>query len=95
VRSRATRSTGASCPGDPFGTVFAWLWEDDPDQAMVFLGDVMAVLRDHNPVADLSPPVTLDEILSGLRLALPSGFTGYDHVVDKARRDVPATTAAP
>lgn len=74
-------------PGDPFGTVLAWIWEDDPDQAMVFLADVMTMLRDHNPV-EVSPPVTLDELLSGLRLALPNGFTGYDQLVEKARREV-------
>jgi hypothetical protein len=75
-------------PGDPFGAVLAWIWEDDPDQAMVFLADVMAMLRDHNLVAQLSPPVALDEFLSGLRLALPSAFTGYDQLVEKARREV-------
>jgi hypothetical protein len=75
-------------PGDPFGTVFAWIWQDSPDQAMLFLADVLAALRDHNPVADLDPPVTLDELLSGLRLALPHDFTGYDQVVATARREV-------
>jgi hypothetical protein len=75
-------------PGDQFGTVFAWIWEDDPDQAMIFLADVMAALRDHNRVANLQPPVTLDELLRGLHLALPNSFTSYANVVEKARSDV-------
>ncbi len=55
---------------------------------MFFLADYLAALRDHNPVADLSPPVRLDEVLCGLRLALPDGFGDYDQIVSKARRDV-------
>ena len=76
-------------PGDPFGTVLAWMWADDPGQAMIFLADVLAGLRDHNQVADIDPPVTLDELLRWTRLALPHGFTDYDHVVAMARQDVP------
>ncbi len=74
--------------GDPFGRVFAWVWNDDPDQAMILLADMLAVLRDHNPVADLNPPVRLDEVLHGLRPALPHDFRDYDQVVAKARREV-------
>jgi hypothetical protein len=74
--------------GDPFGRVFAWIWNDDPDRAMFFLADYLAALRDHNPVADLTPPVRLDEVLHGLRLAMPDGFGDYDQVVSKARREV-------
>jgi hypothetical protein len=76
-------------PGDPFGTVFAWIWQDNPDQAMLFLADTLAALRDHNPVADLNPRVTLDELLRGMRLALPHDFTGYQQMVETARREVP------
>jgi hypothetical protein len=76
-------------PGDPFGTVFAWMWADDPGQAMIFLADVLAGLRDHNQLADLDPPVTLDELLSWMRIAMPHDFTGYDQVVATARREVP------
>jgi hypothetical protein len=75
--------------GDPFGRVFAWVWEDDPDQAMVLLGDFLADLRNHHPRAgDINPPIRLDEVLSGLRLALPHDFDDYPAVVAKARRDV-------
>jgi hypothetical protein len=76
-------------PGDPFGTVFAWMWADDQDQAMIFLADVLAGLRNFNEIADIDPPVTLDELLRWTRLALPHGFTGYEQVVATARREVP------
>jgi hypothetical protein len=77
-------------PGDHFGRVFAWVWRDDPNEAMLMLADYLAVLRDHNPVADLDPPVRLDDILRGLRLALPDGFeeASYDAMVAQARQQV-------
>jgi hypothetical protein len=56
---------------------------------MIFLADVLAGLRDHNPLADLDPPVTLDELLRWMQIALPHDFTGYDQVVAMARREVP------
>lgn len=76
--------------GDPFGRVFAWIWREDPDQAMLLLADYLAVLRDHNPVADLDPPVRLDDVLRGLRPALPHDFSEADYhaVVTRARREV-------
>lgn len=74
--------------GDPFGSVFACIWDDDQDGAMLFLADYLTALRNHNPVADLNPPIRLDEVLRGLCLALPDGFGDYDQVVSKARRDV-------
>ncbi len=75
--------------GDPFGRVFAWVWKDDPDQAMLLLADYLAALRSHHPQAgDIDPPIRLDEVLSGLRLALPHDFGDYPAVVAKARREV-------
>jgi hypothetical protein len=75
--------------GDPFGRVFAWVWNDDKDVAMMLLSDYLAELREGHLLADkIDPPISLDEVLSGLRLALPSGFSDYDEVVTKARREV-------
>jgi len=88
IITRHPQHRGALHAGDPFGTVFAWMWQDDPDQAMVFLADTLAALRDHNPV-ELTPRVTLDELLSSMRLALPHDFTDYQAVVAMARREVP------
>ncbi len=75
-------------PGDPFGRVLAWVWREDPDEAMLLLADYLAMLRDHNPWADIDPPVRLDEVLGGLRLALPHDFGEYDALVAKAHREV-------
>jgi len=75
--------------GDPFGRVFAWVWSHDKDQAMILLADYLAQLRDGHPLADeIDPPIRLDEILVGLRLALPFGFSDYNEVVAMARRKV-------
>jgi hypothetical protein len=77
-------------PGDPFGRVFAWVWRQDPGEAMMMLADYLAVLRDHNLVADLDPPVRLDDILRGLRLALPDDIdeASYGAMVAQARQQV-------
>jgi hypothetical protein len=37
---------------------------------------------------EIDPPIRLDEVLVGLRLALPWGFDDYNEVVTMARRDV-------
>jgi hypothetical protein len=75
--------------GDPFGRVFAWVWHDDQDQAMLLLADLLAELRNAHPRAgEINPPIRLDEVLGGLRLALPHGFDDYQAVVDKARQEV-------
>lgn len=75
--------------GDNFGRVFAWIWNDDKDLAMILLSDYLAELREGHLLADeIDPPIRLDEVLSGLRLALPFGFSDYDQVVTMARREV-------
>jgi hypothetical protein len=75
--------------GDPFGRVFAWVWNDDKDVAMILLSDYLAELREGHLLAEkIDPPIRLDEVLRGLRLALPFGFSDYDEVVTKARREV-------
>lgn len=77
-------------PGDPFGRVLAWVWQLSPDRAMIQLADYLAELRVHGPGAgDLDPPIRLEEILRGLRFALPQGFTDYDQIVERARQQVP------
>jgi hypothetical protein len=75
--------------GDPFGLVFAWVWNKDKDEAMMLLSDYLAELRLHHLLADkINPPIRLDEVLSGLEPALPPGFADYDEVVTKARREL-------
>ena len=83
-------------PGDSFGRVFAWVWRFDRAEAAQLLADYLADMRDHGPGAsDIDPPVTLDEILDGLRYALPHGFTEYDEIVAFARRKVPGLYGDP
>jgi hypothetical protein len=90
LHDRPGQSPRVLHPGDPFGRVFAWVWRDDPDQAILLLADYMADLRDHHPrAADIDPPLRLDEVLNGLRLALPHDFDDYQAVVSKARSEVP------
>lgn len=75
--------------GDPFGTVFAWVWSYDKDEAMIMLADYMAALRGFEPlVGSIDPPIRLDEVLRALRPALPSRFSDYDEVVAMARLKV-------
>lgn len=77
-------------PGDAFGDVLAWVWEHDRTQAMIMLADYLAELRNHGTgAADVDPPVSLDEVLNGLRIALPSGFADRDEVLEVARNEVP------
>jgi hypothetical protein len=70
--------------GGPFGTVFAWAWSDDKDEAMILLADYLAHLRD----TDINPPIILDEVLDALRPALPRGFADYNEVVTMAHQKV-------
>lgn len=56
---------------------------------MILLSDYMTELREGNPSSyEIDPPIRLDEVLAGLRLALPWGFDEYDEVVAMARREV-------
>lgn len=54
-------------PGDPFGAVFAWMWENDRDLAVWTLGDLFAVARGET---DDGNKLRLDDLLDGLAFAL-------------------------
>ncbi|MQA16821.1 MAG: hypothetical protein GEV09_22605 [Pseudonocardiaceae bacterium] len=76
-------------PGDGFGRVVAWVWERDRDEAVLLLADYLAGLREHHERAgDLGPRVRLDEMLAGLQLALPGGFTDGVQLADYTRRTI-------
>lgn len=82
----------AAHPGEPFGVVIAWLWASDRHEVPELLADLLTELRHHGSHAGkLHPPITLDELLDGLRLALPSSFTAheYDQLAQLARTEVP------
>jgi hypothetical protein len=75
--------------GSAFGRVFAWVWSNDRDQAIIMLADLLGSMRAHQEKASNDgPPVRLDEILRALPLCLPAEFSDYREVVMMARRDV-------
>ena len=76
-------------PGGLTGEVIAYLWADDPDEAMLFLANYLAELNLHHPDAGTFGTVGLDELLHGLELCLPPGFTEIDALRAKAKDDVP------
>lgn len=87
-----------SHPGDGFGRVLAWTWQEQGEgQAALLVADLLAMLREHHPRAEeLQPRITLDELVSGLRLALPGAMSDqevYD-VLTAVRQRVPGFYAA-
>jgi hypothetical protein len=49
---------------------------------MVLLSDLLGNLHEgHVLASEVNPPIRLEEILQGLRAALPCGFADYDEVV--------------
>ena len=76
-------------PGDPLGTVLAWLWLDDSDRALLMLDEFLEMLR----AAEDVTPVTVDveRLLDGLRSALPAPFLSdhYDALAARARAELP------
>ncbi|GAA4758225.1 hypothetical protein [Actinomycetospora chibensis] len=76
-------------PGDLFGRVLAYLWDTEPDEAMIFLADYLADLNVHNENAAIYGEVSLEEVLQGLRLCMPTNFRGTEALKRKARADVP------
>lgn len=89
LRDRPSQANRIQNLGDPFGKVFAWVWETDQDQAMMLLDEYLSYLRKWDPQAKLiQPRIERDEVLAGLRMALPNDFQAYQAVVNKAKRDV-------
>jgi hypothetical protein len=89
---RAAGGRPVAHPGSPFGGVVAWLWLTAPDEVPELLADLLGNLRYHGPHArKIDPPITLDELLVGLRMAVPPNFTDRDLAAleDKARVEVP------
>ena len=74
-------------PGDHFGRVLAWAWNESADQdrflAMQLLAKYLTYLR------SLGSQYTLNVVLDGLRLAVPAEFPDYHDLVARAQRDVP------
>jgi hypothetical protein len=63
---------------------------------MQLLLDLLVALRTAAPGGTPpSPAYTLEDLLAGLRYALPPGFGDYDRLADAARVDVPTMYGAP
>jgi hypothetical protein len=75
-------------PGDPFGLVLSWLWQNDPDLAVSAFADLIAQLRKWDERATTA--ITLDAVLDGLPLAL-QGLSSQeeDDLIDRLRTEVP------
>lgn len=82
-------------PGGLVGEVLAYLWADDPDEAMDFLAGYLADLNLHHPDAGTFGKAGLDELLDGLDLCMPPGFVELDALRAKARQDVPGHYGSP
>jgi hypothetical protein len=63
-------------PGDPFGQLIAWVWENHPDEAPHYVADLLSELRYHRPGADQT--ITLDDLLAGLQFAIAPNMSGAD-----------------
>jgi hypothetical protein len=53
-------------PGDPFGTVWLWLWRVDQDRAVSLLSNLLWRIRRQEPGA--TKQITLDALLRGMQL---------------------------
>lgn len=77
-------------PGDPFGNVFAWLWDNPRDAAVSAFAHLLAEARDQAPAGE---EVRMNDLLKGLRFALHrtrlSDAGEFDHVERTLREKVP------
>lgn len=79
-------------PGDTLGKIVAWLWTSGQKARLgLLMADYMAELRNHNPRRDLGNLITLDMILRGMPMALPTSFPDAEQsaLIDHLRDVVP------
>jgi hypothetical protein len=73
---------------ETFGTVFAWLWRENPVKATILVADFLAQLRFYHPTANRA--VTLEAVLLGLPPALRGLPPGeVTDIQEWLRHDVP------
>lgn len=82
-------------PRDPVGRVLAYLWNDDHDEAMIFIADYLAELNVHHELAGQFGTVSLGEVLDGLRLCMPPSFDQLKRLQAQALKDVPGYYGEP
>ncbi|MFI8793911.1 hypothetical protein [Streptomyces sp. NPDC055105] len=82
---------GLAHPGDPFGNVFAWLWETNRASAVSLFADLLAEAKRHAPEA--SKEVMLADLVRDLRFPLHntplSHFSVYQEVETTLKAKVP------
>ncbi|MFD4563736.1 hypothetical protein ACFWOX_04775 [Streptomyces sp. NPDC058467] len=78
-------------PGDPFGNVFAWLWDNRRDTAISAFAQLLATAQDNAPDGT---ELGLTELIKGLRFALHatrlSEAGEFDGVERTLRTQMPA-----
>jgi hypothetical protein len=73
---------------DSFGSVFAWLWRDNPARATVLMADFLAELRFYHHNANRA--LGLEEVLLGLPACLRGVSTEEVRAIQQQlRNDVP------
>lgn len=63
-------------PGDPFGRVFAWLWDLDRDIATHLVADLLAEAR--RAAKKGQDEVRFSDLLDGLHFALPTHLAHHE-----------------
>ncbi|WP_406507630.1 hypothetical protein [Streptomyces sp. NBC_00212] len=88
--ARSYAESGIAHPGDPFGNVFAWLWEANRGNAVSLFADLLAEARRHAPEGK---GLKLDDLIRDLRFALHntqlSHVREYEEVERTLRAKVP------
>jgi hypothetical protein len=78
-------------PGDPFGKVFAWLWDSHRSIAISLFADLLAEAQ-RNATSEENT-VRLDDLIRGLHHAMPdtylSHFREYEKVAKVLREKIP------
>ena len=78
-------------PGDPFGSVFAWLWDTERETALSLFAELLAEAQRGAPSEENR--VRLDDLIRGLRHALHhtglSHFREYEKVEKVLREEIP------
>jgi hypothetical protein len=79
---------GVALISDSFGTVFTWLWRDNPAKATVLIADFLTQLRFYHHNANRA--LRLEAILQGLPPALPEMPPDeVGEIQERLRHDVP------
>lgn len=75
--------------GDPFGSVFVWLWRADEDRAVQLFADILWAVRHSSPNSTMQ--ITLDAALDGFGLDLMDETDGeHEAMLTRLQAEVPA-----